>query len=261
MPEQISIDEFTKVDLRVARVIAAEDVPQAKKLLKLTLSLGGPHRRTVFAGIKSAYRPEDLVGRRVICVVNLAPRQMKFGLSEGMILAAGAGGSEIHLFGARRGRPARPSRALEGESMACRGCADRRPSMPTPATPFSGRPPVVGPDDPPERHSSRGRGQCDLQHHLRPGRRIPGPGRPAVGLARRGPDVYPRAGRAWRLPCCIRVLVHWNTEKSGGEIVHVYIKEAARLRPDLQKLPPVDWGELESWIADHLDVSARPSRR
>ena len=78
--EPIAIDDFTKVDLRVARVVAAEDVPKAKKLLKLTLSLGGDKRRTVFAGIKSAYKPEQLVGRLVICVANLAPRKMKFGI-------------------------------------------------------------------------------------------------------------------------------------------------------------------------------------
>ena len=96
--EQITIDEFTKVDLRIARIVAAEDVPEAKKLLKLTLSLGGDVRRTVFAGIKAAYKPEDLLNRLVVCVVNLAPRQMKFGLSEGMVLASGPGGSEIHLL-------------------------------------------------------------------------------------------------------------------------------------------------------------------
>jgi methionyl-tRNA synthetase len=96
--EVISIDDFTKIDLRVARIVEAEDVPQADKLLKLTLSLGGQNRRTVFAGIKKVYRPEQLVGRLVICVANLAPRKMKFGTSEGMVLAAGAGGSEIYLF-------------------------------------------------------------------------------------------------------------------------------------------------------------------
>ena len=96
--ETIGIDDFTKVDLRVARVIAAEEVPKAKKLLKLTLSLGGDQRRTVFAGIKSAYEPDKLVGRLVICVANLAPRQMTFGLSEGMVVAAGAGGQEIYLL-------------------------------------------------------------------------------------------------------------------------------------------------------------------
>ena len=95
---QCTIDDFVKVDLRVARVVTAEHVPEAKKLLKLTLSLGGENRRTVFAGIKSAYKPEDLVGRLVVCVANLAPRQMKFGLSEGMVVAAGAGGEEIYLL-------------------------------------------------------------------------------------------------------------------------------------------------------------------
>jgi len=94
----ISIDDFTKVDLRVARVVAAEEVPKAKKLIKLTLSLGGDQQRTVFAGIKSAYEPEKLVGRLVVCVANLAPRQMTFGVSEGMVVAAGAGGSEIFLL-------------------------------------------------------------------------------------------------------------------------------------------------------------------
>jgi methionyl-tRNA synthetase len=96
--EAISIDDFTKVDLRVARIVQAEDVPQADKLLKLTLSLGGESRRTVFAGIKKVYKPEQLVGRLAIYVANLAPRKMKFGLSEGMVLAAGAGGSEIYLL-------------------------------------------------------------------------------------------------------------------------------------------------------------------
>jgi methionyl-tRNA synthetase len=94
----ISIDDFTKVDLRVARVVNAEEVPKAKKLVKLTLSLGGDNTRTVFAGIKSAYEPEKLIGRLVIVVANLAPRQMTFGLSEGMVVAAGAGGTEIYLL-------------------------------------------------------------------------------------------------------------------------------------------------------------------
>ena len=92
VPELITIDDFTKIDLRVARVVAAEEVPKAKKLVKLTLSLGGDERRTVFAGIKSAYEPAQLVGRLVVCVANLEPRQMTFGVSEGMVVAAGAGG-------------------------------------------------------------------------------------------------------------------------------------------------------------------------
>ena len=95
---ECTIDDFTKVDLRVARVIAAEDVAEAKKLLKLTLSLGGGTTKTVFAGIKEAYQPSDLVGRLVICVANLAPRKMKFGMSEGMVTACGPGGAEVFLL-------------------------------------------------------------------------------------------------------------------------------------------------------------------
>ena len=98
LAEEITIDDFAKVDLRVARVVAAEDVPEARKLLKITLSLGGEERRTVFAGIKQAYRPEDLVGRLVILCANLAPRKMRFGISEGMILASGSGGQEVYLL-------------------------------------------------------------------------------------------------------------------------------------------------------------------
>ncbi|MEX2140914.1 MAG: methionine--tRNA ligase [Pirellulales bacterium] len=95
---ECTIDDFAKVDLRVARVVAAEDVAEAKKLLKLTLSLGGDTKRQVFAGIKGVYKPEDLIGRLVVCVANLQPRQMKFGTSEGMVTAAGAGGTEIYLL-------------------------------------------------------------------------------------------------------------------------------------------------------------------
>ena len=96
--QQISIDDFTKVDLRVARIIEAAEVPDAKKLLKLKLSLGGDVTRQVFAGIKAAYKPEELVGRLVVMVANLAPRQMKFGLSEGMVTACGPGGEEVFLL-------------------------------------------------------------------------------------------------------------------------------------------------------------------
>lgn len=101
--EQISYDEFAKVDLRVARVVHAEQVPEARKLLKLTLSLGGENQRTVFAGIKEAYQPEELIGRKVIMVANLAPRTMKFGVSEGMIVACGPGGKDVFLLGADDG--------------------------------------------------------------------------------------------------------------------------------------------------------------
>jgi methionyl-tRNA synthetase len=95
---ECSIDDFTKADLRVARIVSAEDVPDAKKLLKLTLSLGGDTTKIVFAGIKEAYAPETLVGRLVICVANLAPRKMKFGLSEGMVTACGPGGKDVFLL-------------------------------------------------------------------------------------------------------------------------------------------------------------------
>jgi methionyl-tRNA synthetase len=89
-PEHISIDDFMKVDLRVARIENAEQVEGADKLLKLTLNIGDA-KRQVFAGIKSAYAPADLVGRHTVMVANLAPRKMRFGLSEGMVLAAGDG--------------------------------------------------------------------------------------------------------------------------------------------------------------------------
>jgi methionyl-tRNA synthetase len=94
---ECTMDDFTKVDLRVCRVLAAEEVPEARKLLKLTISLGGDNRRTVFAGIKGYYQPEQLVDKLFICIANLAPRKMKFGLSEGMMLAAGGEG-EAHLL-------------------------------------------------------------------------------------------------------------------------------------------------------------------
>jgi len=98
LASECTIDDFTKVDLRVARVLEANHVEGANKLLQLTLSLGGGEVRNVFAGIKAAYKPEDLVGRLVICVANLKPRQMKFGLSQGMICASGAGGTEVFLL-------------------------------------------------------------------------------------------------------------------------------------------------------------------
>ncbi|MDA8631108.1 methionine--tRNA ligase [Litoricolaceae bacterium] len=94
---ECTIDDFAKVDLRVATIISAEAVEGADKLLKLTLDLGGEQRQ-VFSGIKAAYRAEDLAGRQTVMIANLAPRKMKFGLSEGMVLAAGPGGSEIYLL-------------------------------------------------------------------------------------------------------------------------------------------------------------------
>jgi methionyl-tRNA synthetase len=86
--DYINIDDFTKVDLRIAKIVNAEHVEGADKLLKLTLDIGEEKTRQVFAGIKSAYDPETLVGRLTVMVANLAPRKMKFGMSEGMVLAA-----------------------------------------------------------------------------------------------------------------------------------------------------------------------------
>jgi methionyl-tRNA synthetase len=91
---ECTIDDFGKVDLRVARIINAEEVAEARKLLKLTVSLGGGVTRTVLAGIKGFHEPAALVGRLVVVVANLAPRQMKFGLSEGMVVAASGAGAE-----------------------------------------------------------------------------------------------------------------------------------------------------------------------
>jgi methionyl-tRNA synthetase len=95
--DEITIDDFMKVDLRIAKIIKAEHVEGADKLLQLTLDLGG-ETRNVFAGIKSAYSPEDLEGKLTVMVANLAPRKMRFGLSEGMVLAAGAGGKDLFIL-------------------------------------------------------------------------------------------------------------------------------------------------------------------
>ena len=93
-----SIEDFAKIDLRVAKVLAAEEAAGSDKLLKLTVTLGEANPRTIFAGIKSAYKPETLVGRHVVVVANLAPRKMKFGTSEGMVIAAGPGGQDIFVL-------------------------------------------------------------------------------------------------------------------------------------------------------------------
>jgi methionyl-tRNA synthetase len=97
--ETISIDDFSKVDLRVAKIVNAEHVEGAEKLLKLTLDIGEEKTRTVFAGIKSAYDPEKLKGRMTVMVANLAPRKMKFGLSEGMVLAASGDTPGLFILG------------------------------------------------------------------------------------------------------------------------------------------------------------------
>lgn len=95
--DTIQFDDFDKVDLRVVEIIKAEHVEGADKLLQLTLSLGD-ETRNVFAGIKAAYDPGELVGKKTVMVANLAPRKMKFGVSEGMVLAAGPGGKDIYLL-------------------------------------------------------------------------------------------------------------------------------------------------------------------
>ena len=106
LADEITIDDFLKVDLRVAKIVKAEAIPEADKLLKLTLDIGS-ETRTVFAGIKSAYEPSDLEGRFTVMVANLKPRKMRFGISEGMVLAAGPGGSDLYVLepddGARPG--------------------------------------------------------------------------------------------------------------------------------------------------------------
>ena len=96
--DTIEFDDFAKIDLRVARIAAADHVEGADKLLQLTLDLGELGTKQVFAGIKSAYQPQELVGRLTVMVANLAPRKMRFGVSEGMVLAAGPGGEDIYLL-------------------------------------------------------------------------------------------------------------------------------------------------------------------
>src|SRR6185437_3323547 len=157
-PLTISIDEFKRLELRVARIVLAEEIAGSDKLLKLTLDLGS-EQRTVFAGIKSAYDPATLTGRLTIMVANLAPRKMKFGLSEGMVLAAsdqsggpyllspdsGAvpGGATIATLAGLLRRdplPLNPANGVEGpplvariDESACIGCAQCLPPCPVDA--------------------------------------------------------------------------------------------------------------------------------
>jgi len=97
-PAEISIDDFSKLDLRVAEIIEAEEIKEADKLLRLKVSLGPLGERQIIAGIKSAYSAAQLQGRKVLVIANLAPRKMKFGMSEGMVLAAGSGGSDLFVL-------------------------------------------------------------------------------------------------------------------------------------------------------------------
>ena len=94
---EIDYEDFDKIDLRVATIVNAEHVEGADKLLRLTLDLGG-ESRNVFAGIKSAYKPENMIGRKTVMIANLKPRKMRFGMSEGMVLAAGPGGEDLFIL-------------------------------------------------------------------------------------------------------------------------------------------------------------------
>ena len=95
--ETIQFDDFAKIDLRIAKIVKAEHVEGSDKLLRLTLDIGDG-TRNVFAGIKSAYAPEELEGKLTVMVANLAPRKMRFGMSEGMVLAAGPGGKDLFIL-------------------------------------------------------------------------------------------------------------------------------------------------------------------
>jgi methionyl-tRNA synthetase len=98
----VTIDDFSKLDLRVAKVTAAEAVEGSDKLLKLTLDLGG-EPRTVFSGIRKSYTPESMLGRHVVVIANLAPRKMRFGVSEGMVLCASGSDDRVFLLSADDG--------------------------------------------------------------------------------------------------------------------------------------------------------------
>jgi methionyl-tRNA synthetase len=103
-PATISIDDFAKLDLRIGKVRACEFVEGSDKLLRFELDTGELGTRQIFSGIRAAYgEPEKLVGRNVVFIANLAPRKMRFGLSEGMILSAGNGGSDLFLLDADQG--------------------------------------------------------------------------------------------------------------------------------------------------------------
>jgi methionyl-tRNA synthetase len=102
-PSEIEFDDFAKVDLRIAKIIEAEEIAEADKLLRLKVDLGELGTRQIIAGIKSAYKAQDLVGRLTVIVANLKPRKMKFGMSEGMVLAAGPGGKDLFILSPDQG--------------------------------------------------------------------------------------------------------------------------------------------------------------
>src|SRR6185312_3302056 len=103
-PATIAIDDFAKLDLRIGKVVACEFVDGSDKLLRFELDAGALGKRQIFSGIRAAYgEPEKLLGRNVVFIANLTPRKMRFGLSEGMILSAGDGGSDLFLLDADQG--------------------------------------------------------------------------------------------------------------------------------------------------------------
>lgn len=102
-PTEIEFADFEKVDLRIGQIVEAEEIKEADKLLRLKVDIGGGEIRQIIAGIKSAYKAEQLLGRKVLVCVNLKPRKMKFGMSEGMVLAAGSGGSDLFVLAADEG--------------------------------------------------------------------------------------------------------------------------------------------------------------
>ncbi len=97
--DEITIDEFFKIDLRIAKVVEVKEIEEADKLVQLKLDIGEFGKKTVFAGIKKYYEPKNLLDKMVICVNNLKPREMRFGTSEGMILAASNDDSGVYLVG------------------------------------------------------------------------------------------------------------------------------------------------------------------
>ena len=102
-PTEIEFSDFEKIDLRIGEIIEAEEIKEAEKLLRLKVDIGNGVTKQIIAGIKSAYSSEKVLGRKVLICANLKPRKMKFGLSEGMVLAAGDGGTDLFILSADEG--------------------------------------------------------------------------------------------------------------------------------------------------------------
>ena len=142
--------------------------------------------------------------------------------------------------------------------MRCREVREQLPSMAIRLKRFSRRRGSLRADDSPERHPHGRRGQCVLQHDARPDASLRALAARQLGWLDIALMCTNELGVPGAMPRCVRVLVHWNTEKAPEDIVHVYIKEAAALRPDRSTLPPVDWNELESWIASTPTPPSNP---